>query len=120
MADAGGDDVAQPPPPALRADAAPLPFEHPDWRWEEAPPRRIENGADEALIVEADLSALGLFRLETRQIPGGFAMVARHAAPLDPARQAAFIDAVTSEAQRYGVRARIHFDFDPALRPRPE
>lgn len=87
-----------------------------DWHFDEPPPRRDDNAPAETLTAEADLSQLGLFRLETRAVAGGFSVVVRHAAPLDDGGLESIGDAVAEEAARYGVRARIRFAFDPALR----
>lgn len=114
-ADRPGDN--SPPPPLFRLDMPIGALAEPDWRFDEPPPQRLPAPDDEALVAEADFSVLGLFRLETRPAPGGFAVVVRHAAPLDDAGLDALGDAVATEAERYGVRARVRFSFDPTLRP---
>lgn len=77
----------------------------------------MPGGEDDALVAEAALSKLGLFRFETRTSGGAFVMIARHAEPLDGARLDLLAEAVAAEAERFGVRARVRFDFDPTLRP---
>lgn len=92
-------------------------FDEIDWRFEDAPPTPILGDEPEALIAEADLSAMGLFRLETRPAPGGFAIVIRHAEMHDERVLAALGDAAAAEAERYGVRVRVRSEYDPTLRP---
>ena len=41
----------------------------------------------------------------------------RHAAPVDGASLEALAAAAMAEAERYGVKARLRFSFDPALTP---
>ena len=114
-ADASGDDG--PPPPLFRLDLPIGTMPERDWTFDEPPPRRLPHPDDDALVAEADFSVLGLFRLETRPAPGGFAVVVRHAAPLGASGLEDLGDAVAAEAERYGVRARVRFSFDPTLRP---
>jgi len=114
---ATADADGQPQPPPARTDVAPFAYVPPDWDFEDPPPRRLGIEPKDVLIAEAELSNLGLFRLETRPAPGGFAVVVRHARPQDAERLQALAEAVRAEAARYGVRARIRFDFDPILLP---
>lgn len=74
----------------------------------------LKNG-DEALIAEAELSVLGFFRLETREMLGGFTVIIRHAEPLDADGLETLGGAAMAEAERYGVRARVRFVHDPEL-----
>ena len=114
----GASDADEPQPSLIvRPDVPYTPLQPYDWSYDEPPPRRLDGGADEALIAEADFSVLGLFRMETRAVAGGFAVVVRHADLVTDARLGALADAVASEADRYGVRARVRFTYDPALRP---
>ncbi len=113
-----GAATDDPPPSLIVRPEAPYPLLQPyDWTYDEAPPRRLDGGEDEALIAEAQFSVLGLFRMETRAVTGGFAVVVRHADLVTDARLGALADAVASEADRYGVRARVRFTYDPTLRP---
>lgn len=105
------------PDPTVRPDLAYPGLDRPDWDFDEPAPRTFQRGGDDAMIAEADLSRLGLFRLETRTMAGGFAMVVRHAEPLGGAGLDRLAEAVAAEATRFGVRARVRFSFDPTLRP---
>lgn len=113
--DAGSEDG--PPAPIFRLDMPIGAAQDHDWIFDEPPPQRLPSDDDDALIAEADFSMLGLFRLETREAPGGFAIVVRHAAPVADIGLEALGAAVAEEAERYGVRARVNFSFDPTLRP---
>ena len=88
-----------------------------DWEFEDAPPTRLDGEPEDATIAEADLSAIGLFRLETRPVAGGFAVVVRHAEALADYRLEMLGASVAAEAERFGVGARVRFVHDPALRP---
>lgn len=116
IANPAGADDRQPSLPA-RPDVPFAPMPPLDWNYDEPPPRRDRQAGDDALTVEAELSMLGLFRLETRPVGGGFAVVVRHALDLEESGLEALAETVVAEAERYGVGARIRFVHDPALRP---
>ena len=110
-------DPDGPAQPTFRTDiAAPTDYDR-DWIFEEPAPNLVVPEEDEAMIAEATLSEIGLFRLETRAAATGYAVLVRHAEPQPDDALRALADSVAIESERFGVRARIRFTFDPALRP---